>query len=209
MGASHSNKPIIAVVGGIGAGKSTVARMFGELGCAVIDADAIGHELLDDPDVRRELHDRWGAEVFHDDGAVNRRALADIVFADARELAFLDAILHPRIRRRMELAVADAVAGPDVPGVVLDAAVLFEAGWDDLCTDIVFVDSDEGDRAARVNAARGWDARTWRRRENSQISLDLKRAKCDHVLHNRSGESHLNHRVRELFRRIVRDADRP
>ncbi len=209
MDASHPNKPVIGIVGGIGAGKSTVAQVLGELGCAVIDADAIGHELLDDPDVRRKLRDRWGGDIFHDDGAVNRSALGRIVFADSRELSFLDAILHPRIRRRMERVIADAVAEPDVPAVVLDAAVLFEAGWDDLCTDTVFIDSDEGDRAARVGADRGWDAETWRRRENSQISLDLKRAKCDHLLHNRSGESHLNHRVRELFHRIVRDADRP
>ena len=97
---------VVGLVGRMAAGKSTVARMFAALGAHVLDADAIAHEVLDEPEARRAVVARFGAGVAGPDGRVNRRALADVVFAgDAAAeaaLADLEAIVHPRVRRRME-----------------------------------------------------------------------------------------------------------
>jgi dephospho-CoA kinase len=206
---NRRRKPVIGIVGGVGAGKSTVAAELVRLGCELIDADAIGHELLRGPTVRREVRKRWGAGVFSADGQVSRRALAAAVFGRRRELAALNRIMHHRIRRRMERRIAQLRRDPSVPGVVLDAAVLLEAGWDDLCTHVLFVRAPAGLRARRVSAARGWDRRTWRAREKSQISLDTKVKGCYGVVDNSSSVSHLRRQVRRVLHRIVHAVDRP
>lgn len=213
------SKPVIGLLGGVGAGKSTVAAALGELGCAVIDGDAIGHELLSDPAVIRQLRKRWGDRIFSTDNATNsvtndatddavdRKALAAIVFEDPHELDSLNAILHPRIRRRIEERIAAIGSDASIPAAVLDAAVLLEAGWDDLCTHLVFVDAPAPDRCRRTVKHRGWDRKMWQDRENSQISLDNKRNRCDYSV-NSSSVSRLHKRIRELFQSIVIDADR-
>lgn len=195
-------KPVIGIVGGVGAGKSTAAREFVALGCRLVDADKIGHQLLAEPDVLAEIRRRWGDVAFGPDGQVSRPALAEVVFDSPTELEALNAILHPRIRRRMEQAIADVQAEPSVEGVVLDAAVMFEAGWDDLCTHLVFVAAPADERQRRVAVSRNWSVEAWRAREKSQISLDIKAGRCEYSLDNRFGASFLREQVHLLFHRI-------
>lgn len=208
MSTSLKRKPVIGLIGGIGAGKSTAAAELGRLGCAIIDADAIGHQLLADPAIVGRLRERWGEKVFGPDGTVDRARLGEIVFAEPEELAALNAIVHPRIRRRMAEAIGQAQADPAVAGAVVDAAVLLEAGWDDLCTHLVFIEADPASRVQRVAAGRGWDQQRWREREKSQISLDKKRAECDYYVANSSSVSHLNEQIRGIFRDLIRTAER-
>lgn len=199
-------RPVVGILGGIGAGKSRVAAELEALGWARVDADAIGHELLADPAVRRAVRRRWGAGVFGPGGQVDRKALAEIVFADPAELEALNALMHPRIRRRMARRIRRARADARVAGVVVDAAVLLEAGWDDLCTHLVFVSAPDRLRARRAASDRGWTRRDWRRREKSQISLDIKAARCDYKLENSSSASRLREQVRLLNRQLVHAA---
>jgi len=194
---------VIGLVGGIGAGKSTVAAEMGKLGCAVIDGDAIGHQLLAEPAVRRQLRERWGEGIFRPDGSVDRQRLGETVFADRRELEALQAILHPRIRRQIAEAVDRAQADPAAQAAVIDAAVLLEAGWDELCTHLVFVEADEPTRASRLAQGRGWDDATRQGREKMQISLDKKRRRCHYAIVNSSSVSRLNDQIRKLFRDIM------
>ena len=208
MGLPAADKPVIGVVGGVGAGKSTAAAELARLGCALIDADRIGHELLAEQSVRRELRERWGGRIFNEQGHVDRKALGEIVFSDPDELAALNAVVHPRIRRRMAEQIADFRARSDVPAVVVDAAVLFEAGWNDLCTHLVFVDCPPDERLRRVRAGRQWDEKTWRQREKSQNFLDTKRQMCEDTIDGSSDVSHLVEQLRELFHRIVIASDR-
>ncbi len=203
MMAGNSPKPVIGLVGGVGAGKSTVARELEVLGCALVDGDKIGHMLLDEPEVRQALLDRWGQRVFAPDGRVDRKAVAAVVFGSPGELTALNAMMHPRIRRRMEELIVSALARADVPAVVMDAAVLLEAGWDDLCTHLVFVQAPDETRQHRVEQARGWGAQEWQSREKSQIPVDTKRADCYYALDNSSGVSHLREQIRSLFHQIV------
>lgn len=156
---------VIGLVGRIGAGKSTVARRFGEHGATVIDADHHAHEVLRDPQVIAEVAARFGPGVIDDRGQVDRAALAATVFgttpAHAAALAALEALVHPRVRRRLETVLAEAAArnhaAAKVPAVVLDVPLLVQAGWADLCTDLVMVECEDGVRRARL-VARGWSA---------------------------------------------------
>ena len=194
-----SAKPVIGIVGGVGAGKSTAAAEMVRLGCALVDGDAIGHDLLCRPEVTGQLRRRWGDGVFLPDGAVDREGLGRIVFSDPAERRALDEILHPRIRSIMERQIAEMSRCPEVKAVVIDAAVLFEAGWDDLCTHRVFVDCPPEARARHVLVGRRWDRATWAAREKSQFSLDKKAEMCDYTFSNSSSVSHLAEQVRNFF----------
>jgi len=209
MASPSKSKPVIGIVGGVGAGKSAAAAEFAALGCRLVDGDATGHELLKEEEVRNLLRGEFGERIFASDGSVDRSALASVVFEDTRKLARLGEIMYPRIRERMERRISRAQCDAGVPAVVLDAAVLFEAGWDDLCTDTVFVSVPRRIRRLRACEARGWDARAWRRRENSQIPLDRKRRKCSHTLDNSSSLFHLREQVHKLFHRIVQGVGHP
>jgi len=153
----------IGLIGRIGAGKSTVARRFGEHGAVVIDADALAHEVLGEPDVRAEIESRFGADALSSSGGVNRAKLAEAVFgptpAHAAALRALEAIVHPRVHRRIEAALAAAREAAEAAGrphalVVLDVPLLVRAGWDTRCDHLVIVECDEGVRRERL-ARRG------------------------------------------------------
>jgi len=90
-----------------------------------------------------------------------------------------------------------------VPAVVLDAAVLLEAGWDDLCTDTVWIDAPAPNRQNRVRSSRGWDDQTLRQRESAQIPLDRKANRCSYRVRNDSSVSHLREQVRQLLHQIT------
>ena len=207
MKKSVEDKPVIGVVGGIGAGKSAAAAEFAALGCAVVDADAIGHALLADRDVKTELKSRWGDRIFNADGSVDRAALAEIVFNDSSELDALNSVMHPRMRAIMERRIAAAMSDPAAKGVVIDAAVLFEAGWDDLCTHVVFVGAPEELRLRCLSGRPGWDASKMALREKFQISLDKKAEMCDYYIDNSSTVARLREQVGELIFRIHHSAD--
>ena len=200
-------KPVIGIVGGIGAGKSTVAAELVKLGCARVDADAIGHELLERQDVKDELRRRWGEGVFDARGNADRREIARRVFADPADLAALNSILHGKIRQEMARQIGQLQLQADVAAIVVDAALLLETDWHELCTVLVFVDSADSLRGDRVRRDRGWTEAAWRSRENSQKSLDIKRSRADHVIDNSSSVSCLHEQVRSVYHRILHLAD--
>jgi dephospho-CoA kinase len=154
---------VIGLVGRIGAGKSTVARMFAALGAEVVDADAVAHEVLDDPEVRAAVVARFGADVVDPAGRVSRAAVASRVFGPTPEhaaaLADLEAIVHPSVRTRIAARLAALRAAEDADGrrrvAVLDVPLLVQSGWDAACDRLVVVVCDEPVRQARL-AARGW-----------------------------------------------------
>jgi dephospho-CoA kinase len=180
----YAGKPIIGLVGGIGSGKSYVAKLFGELGCFVIDSDAQVREAYRDPAVVEAVRGWWGDQVLHADGAVNRSAIAARVFADPAEKVRLEALLHPMVHAARAVQMEAAAKDPQVVGFVWDTPLLLEAGLGPQCDAIVFVDTPFERRLARVKARSGWDATELLRREKSQMPLDTKRSLSDHVLTN-------------------------
>ena len=203
----HGAVPVIGLIGGIGGGKSEVAALFKERGALVIDADAVGHELLKDLTVRDRIVERFGAGVLtgvgHQSGspsAIDRKALGAIVFADQKARHDLEAILHPRMRSWFLTVIESerrAGGGTD-RCVVLDAAILLEAGWDDLCDLIVFVDSPREERMHRVEAKRGWSPEMFEARERAQWPSDEKRRRADLVIVNDAGVEALQREVERV-----------
>lgn len=196
------SKPVIGLVGGIGAGKSLVASMMEAMGAKVIDSDKLAHEVYSEPAVRAVVRSWWGDTVFLSSGDVDRRAIARIVFADAGELRRLEGLLYPRIESRRGEIVRSAQSDPQVSVIVVDAPKLFEAGVDRECDAIVFVDADRATRAARVRSSRGWDETELERRERSQAPLEEKRSKADFVILNTADPDSLRRQVSDVLAQI-------
>ena len=179
--------PIIGIAGGVGSGKSHVARLFGELGCLVIDSDAQAAEAYARPEVLAAIRQWWGDAAFAPDGRVDRRAIARRVFASAEERRRLEQLIHPVVAalRDERMARAARLVPPARPvAIVWDTPLLFEAGLAGRCDAVVFVDTPLEVRARRVRQTRGWDEGELTRRENSQWPLDRKRALSHHVMTN-------------------------
>lgn len=186
----HGPIPVIGLVGGIGSGKSAVAARLAELGAFVIDADTVGHALLSQRPVLERIVARFGPRVLAPSAtegepqAVDRAVLGAIVFADPVALESLETIVHPWMRRTFDKAIARVARRGEAPALVLDAAILYEAGWDTFCDRVLFVDAPRPVRLARLQAQRGWDEPALAAREASQWPLDRKRARADAVLSN-------------------------
>ena len=122
---------IIGLSGGIGTGKTTVAGFLSELGAAVIDADIVGHHVLELPEVKAQLTATFGKDILFSQGTVDRKRLAAIVFANEPALAKLNHIMHPPIRRLVEKELEEyRIRGTAV--AVLEAPLLEEAGWTEM-----------------------------------------------------------------------------
>lgn len=153
---------VVGLVGKIGAGKTTVARAMAELGAEVIDADGLAHDVLAEPAVVAEVVARFGADVLDAAGRIHRPFVAERVFgptpAHDAALRDLEAIVHPRVRRRIDDRLA-AIAAEQRAGeravVVLDVPLLMQAGWDTRCDRLVEVACDEAERGRRLDL-RGW-----------------------------------------------------
>jgi dephospho-CoA kinase len=200
---STRKKPIIGLAGGIGAGKTSVARILESLGAAVIDFDRLAHEELGVQEVVAALRRWWGESVCLPEGRPDREAIAKIVFSDESELARLESLLYPRIGSRCEELVRRYVDDPDTKAVVLDAPKLFEAGLNELCDKVVFVEADWSMRVRRVAESRGWTEEEFTRRENLQKPLDMKQANADHVVKNHSGIDALQAQVERVFSSVL------
>ena len=181
---------IIGILGGVASGKSVVANRLRELGAAVLDADVVAHEVLDEAEVQSAIRQRFGAEVFTAGGQVARGALAKVVFADdaagSDALADLEAIMHPRIGERVAEKMREIQAEGSAKAIVLDAAVMMKAGWHKLCDVLLFVDVSPDVRVER-SKARGWSDAEVAAREARQTPVEQKRAAADVVIDN-SGE---------------------
>ncbi|MEX2673492.1 MAG: dephospho-CoA kinase [Phycisphaeraceae bacterium] len=198
-----NHKPIIGLAGGIGSGKSTVARVMAQLGGLVIDADAAAREALKRPDVREQITTWWGRGMCDAEGCVDRQRLAERVFTDPAERRRLEGLLHPLIAAERERLIAEAEDDPSVRFVVLDAPLLFEVGLDERCDETVFVNASEGRRLERVVKHRGWTAEEMKRREKNQMPLDRKRQLADNVIVNDASEAECVEQVRRLLARIL------
>jgi dephospho-CoA kinase len=196
-----ASKPVICLVGGIGSGKSLVAAAFARRGGHVIAADLFGHEALRQPDTRQRVVERWGQRLLNDQGEIERRRLGAIVFADVSELRDLEALVFPWIERRIGEEIAAAVTNPGVAFVVLDAAILLEAGWDHCCDRLVYVDAPRETRLKRLAVQRGWTEKEVQVRESAQMPLTEKASRAGDVVDNSGAPEQVDRQVADLLRR--------
>jgi len=196
------DKPVIGVLGGIGSGKSTVAAEFAKLGCKVIDADEIAHELLDEPAVKEKIIASFGRSILDSDGKIDREKLAEVVFADARKLSSLNEIIHHLVLQRAEELIKQYNRRNQVKAIVLDMPLLVEVGWNKRCDKLIFVDCEQKIRLKRAKKM-GFDKNQVKIRENFQISLDNKANLADNMIENNSDFSAMAKQVAGIFTYIV------
>jgi dephospho-CoA kinase len=189
---------VVGLVGGIGSGKSEVARMLAEVGCVVCDSDALVRQILGEPAIKQELVRWWGPTILDARGAVNRRAVAHLVFASDDDRHRLERLIHPRIEaRRHEIFAA---APPGTPALVIDAPLLLEAGLGPQCDRLWFIDAPRPVRLERVRVSRGWSESDLERRESAQWPLDRKRSAAHDVLRNEGDSASLRRQVLQVLR---------
>ena len=198
-----SGMPVIGLVGGVASGKSLVAAQFAGLGCEVVDADRLVHEILQEPPIRERVRQAFGDGVFDASGHIDRARLGEAVFSDPERLKALEKIVHPPVLGRIREALAAARARPGVQAVILDAALILEKGLDNLCDRVVYIRAEEKVRHWRALEARGWPPSEVARREGSQLPLKFKRQRADYVIDNSSTPEHTLDQVRTILARVV------
>jgi dephospho-CoA kinase len=198
---------VLGLTGGIASGKSTVSAQLAQLGAQVIDADRIGHEiLLPQGEAYAAVVAAFGKEIVAPDGTIDRRALGAKVFSDPRLLARLNGISHPVMARRMaeRIAALRATARDGLPpAIVLDAAILFEAGWDRLCDVVWTVEAPAAVAIARLMARNGLSAAQARSRLDAQMPNAARAARARCLIPNAGTVAELAARVDALWRELI------
>ena len=194
---------VMGVIGGIGSGKSAVSEAFRRTGALVLDADALAHEVLERDETRDALKAAFGPNIFDEGNALDRQALARLVFGPENKEALkrLNAIVHPAVRLELERGLREA-REQGVALIVLDIPLLMESPFLAECDYLVFVKASRDTRLQRV-AQRHWSADELDRRESSQCSLAEKEEASDFILENESSLEELEDNVRKLFDQIV------
>jgi dephospho-CoA kinase len=193
---------ILGLTGGIGSGKTVVGEMFARLGAEIIDADQLAREVVEPGQpALEEIVQRFGSDILQPDGRLDRARLGGIVFADASARAALNAITHPRIRQRMEDAIA---ARKDRAGVlVLVIPLLYESARTGLVEEVIVVWVDPQTQFRRLIERGGLTAEQARQRIEAQMPLDEKRALADDVIDNRGSLADTQRQVEAIYRRYA------
>ena len=175
---------VVGLTGGIGSGKSTVARCFAELGVPVVDADQVAREVvLPGTDGLREVVEAFGPSVLDEHGRLDREALGRRVFEDPEARKRLEGILHPRIAARSMERFAQ-LAGEGHAYALYEAALLVESGRSGAMGALIVVAVDEATQVRRVCARDSLDEADARARIAAQLPLAEKVAVADYVIHN-------------------------
>jgi dephospho-CoA kinase len=188
------------LTGGIGAGKSTVARLLAERGAIVLDADLAARTVVEPgkPGLA-EVAEVFGPGVLREDGSLDRAALAKVVFADEERREKLNAIVHPKVRAWMAERVA---AAPEGSIVVQDVPLLVEGGGSRLFEYIIVVDAEDETRIKRLVADRGMAEDEARARIAAQASREQRNAAADWLIDNNGSPAELPSAVSELWRAL-------
>ncbi len=192
---------VIGLIGGIGSGKSAVAALLREAGAVVLSGDDAGHEALRQPELKQRIVERFGKEILDEQGEIQRRKLGGIVFANSDARLALEAIVHPWIKLRLQEELAEARRRPEVPLIAIDAAIMLEAGWDELCDELVFIDVPRALRLERIRQQRGWTEKEVDAREQAQLSLTEKARRANTIVNNAGSPDDLRRQFLALFER--------
>lgn len=195
---------IIGLTGGIACGKSTVSTELRALGAAIIDADALAHELSQPHrPIYNAYVERFGSEIVAADGTLDRAAIARRVFADPAVRAEVEAIAHPIIRRAAEERLR-AAREESKRAAVLDVPLLFEAGWDALADETWVVALPREEQLARLLARdTSMDAGEARARIAAQMPLAEKCARADVVIDNSGTVEEIREYIGKLWKERI------
>ncbi len=192
--------PAIGITGGISTGKSTFCQVLREMmpTAKFFDADQAAHQLVDlDPQVKKEIASEFGAELFSREGDLNRRALGAIIFRDAAKRQALEQILHPRIRRQWSAEAETHRKSHDF--FFADIPLLYETGGETLCDRVAVVACSPANQVARLRKRRAVERETAEEMIKSQMPLEQKISRADHVVWNNGDRGLLKQQVELLI----------
>jgi dephospho-CoA kinase len=191
---------IIGLTGGIGSGKSEASGILRELGALVIDADIVGHETYKSGEPTfREVVETFGDGVIGSDGEIDRRELGSIVFGDPDKLKRLTDIVWPRISEALGNQIAEKRENGDTAVMVVEAAVLFEAGWENLFDEIWVVTAPEEDVLDRLERQRNQRPEQTRARVRAQMTNEERERRADVMVRNYEDRAALAVTVKKLW----------
>ena len=194
---------VIGLTGSIGTGKSEAARQLEMLGASIISADQVGHEAYTpNTEAWEQVVAAFGDDILQDDKEIDRRKLGAIVFSDSSQLDKLNAIMHPRMARMVSDKI-EVLRGQGVKVVVVEAALLFEAGWDTLVEEVWVTDSSEDIVVGRLKERNGLSEEEAKKRINSQMDRAERIERSDFVIDNSSDMVGLESAIKELWDRRV------
>ena len=196
------------LTGGVASGKSTAARMFEELGARVIDADQLGHELLRPPlPAYQEVVHRFGANILDAAGVIDRGGLGKIVFSDSTKLNQLNAILHPRIRERIEELAEEYKASNPRDVILVDAALIFEAGIGGKFKKVIVAWCLPAQQIERLMAKTGLSHEDAKLRITAQMPVEEKRKRADFLIDCSGSLENTRKEVGEVYSKVKRLVD--
>ena len=194
----------IGLTGGIGTGKSVVANLLVQQGASIIDADRLGHEAYTPHSEAWEaVVAAFGTDILTSEGEIDRRKLGGMVFADETQLERLNGIMHPLMAKMVEHRKAAFDAG-GVAVTVVEAAVLFEAGWDSLVDEVWTTHASESTVVQRLFERNGLDEAEARKRINSQMSATERNRRSDVVVDNSGDLTALEQTVKNLWKTRIK-----
>ena len=194
---------VIGLTGSIGTGKSEAARQLEALGASIISADEVGHEAYTpNTEAWEQVIAAFGDDILQDDGEIDRRKLGAIVFSDPSQLEKLNQIMHPRMARMVADKI-EVLRDQGVNVVVVEAALLFEAGWDTLVEEVWVTDSPEHIVIGRLKERNGLSEEEAKKRINSQMGRAERIERSDFVINNSGDMADLGNAIKELWERRV------
>lgn len=196
---------VIGITGPTGAGKTTVLNVLVSMGGVILDCDAIYHDLtVHCEPMRQEMAQRFGGDIFDEQGVLKRKALGAVVFDDPGALADLNEITHRYVRSAVKEAVETA-RREGRPAVGIDAIALFEGHLAEICDCTVAVIADDEVRVRRIMAREGISEEYARLRIAAQKSNDYFQSVCHYTLVNNSNDrTGIEKQVRELFHSLIK-----
>ena len=196
----------VGITGGVGSGKTAFTRELKKMGAAVIDADEVARNLVDhSPDIREALRLAFGTDIFDASGALRRRILGRIVFSDPARLKILNDILRSPMIREIKKKIAEyRIAQKDM--IVVDMAILFEAGLESLFDIIVVVSAPEEKRIRWLEDDRGWSREEIRDRMEAQMDVRHKEQKAHIIIQNADSLNVFRQKARNFYRQHIQSS---
>ncbi len=194
---------VIGLTGGIASGKSTVSEVLRDLGAVVIDADRVGHHSYEPgtPGFQKVVN-AFGHDIVGSDGTIDRRVLGGKVFGAPGEMERLNAIIWPEIRTLIQEEIGQIQSrDPDVV-IVLEAAVLIEAGWQDLCDEVWVVNTTIKNALERLKQRNGLGEDAAMARINSQMPARERAEHADVKIENTGSEEQLRSRIERAWKQL-------
>jgi dephospho-CoA kinase len=186
---------IIGLTGGIASGKTTVAKMLADLGAVIIDADVVARRVM------AKGMPVW--EYMTDNGDIDRKKLGELVFADRKALEKLNAITHPVIRWEILQEINRLASKKCCQVVVVDAALLIEAGWTEIADEVWLVVADKETQINRLRQRNGLSREQAMNRINSQMDQETKKKYADKVINNSHDIEHTRRQVERLWQELL------